>query len=174
LKHGWKPPTTLTESEYNALKKQSPSALRGFAGFGCSHSGKFFGGYARDNTGRNYAKNAHNSLNKLRPALIDTQLILGTYDRVKVSADVIYCDPPYANTTGFSTGKFDHEKFWQWVRDRSERSIVLVSEYNAPTDFLPVWQAKVRTDMRGANQDRVEKLFLHESLTHAVNPVYYK
>ena len=35
-----------------------------FVGFGCSFAGKWFGGYARSNDKRNYAKMAKNSLNK--------------------------------------------------------------------------------------------------------------
>src|SRR5208337_2924620 len=41
---GWVPPHSVTEAQYRQLKHAEPSALRGFVGFGCSFSGKWFGG----------------------------------------------------------------------------------------------------------------------------------
>ncbi len=60
------PPSELSEEEYNYVKKHMDEnkALTGFVGFGCSFSGKWFGGYCRDGTGRNYCLNAKNSLAK--------------------------------------------------------------------------------------------------------------
>lgn len=167
VRDGWEPPEALTEVHYNELKTMSPSPLRAFAGFGCSNSGKFFGGYARDKTGRNYALNARNSLLRLRPLIQGVEFACHEYT-YGVDADIIYCDPPYSNTTGFSVGSFDSEAFWDWVVFRSRRSIVLVSEYTAPEGFVPIWQKGVRTDMNNSNSQkiaRVEKLFVHERLT---------
>ena len=47
--------------------------------------------------------------------------------------DVIYCDPPYADTQGYSKDGFNHAEFWQWVRDCPH--CVIVSEYSAPEDI---------------------------------------
>jgi DNA adenine methylase len=44
LRDGWVGPDVVTEAEYDVLKSAEPSALRAFVGFGCSNSGKFFGG----------------------------------------------------------------------------------------------------------------------------------
>ena len=32
--------------------------------------------------------------------------------------DVVYCDPPYANTHNSYGIKFDHAAFWEWARTR--------------------------------------------------------
>ena len=69
VRDGWRPPATLTECEYDILRTARPTPLRAFAGFGCSNSGKFFGGYARENTGRNFALNAKRSLARLKPLI---------------------------------------------------------------------------------------------------------
>jgi site-specific DNA-adenine methylase len=49
---------------------------------------------------------------------------------------VVYCDPPYANTEGYSAvGAFDGAAFWGWCRMQARRGrVVYVSEYVAP-DF---------------------------------------
>src|SRR3954463_779951 len=51
VQNGWVPPAAISREEYTAIKSESPSALRGFVGFGCSFGGKWFGGYASDGKG---------------------------------------------------------------------------------------------------------------------------
>jgi len=162
VRDGWVGPEVITEAAYQALKTAEPSPLRAFAGFGCSNSGKFFGGYARESTGRNFAANARSSLLKLAPKIQGVDFRLESYLDYDGDADLIYCDPPYDKTTGFTTGAFDTVEFWKWVREQSRRSIVLVSEYTAPDWATVVWQKNVRTDMNaksGGKIPRVEKLF---------------
>jgi DNA adenine methylase len=160
---GWQPPEVVTEEEYNRLKTAKPSPLRAFAGFGCSNSGKFFGGYARESTGRNFAANAASSLDKMRPLIQGVEFCCCEYGVYHPHADIIYCDPPYDGTCGFTVGKFDTSKFWDWASFKSRASIVLVSEYAAPADFSAIWSKSVNTDMNSASGklQRVEKLFVH-------------
>lgn len=163
IQTGWQGPDNVSECEYMILKESRTSAIRAFAGFGCSFSGKFFGGYARDKTRRNFAKNAANSLKKLAPHIHDVYFFQQDYrDFDSDRADVIYCDPPYDGTTDFSTGRFNTKEFWDWARDMSSKAVVFVSEYNAPGGFVTVWQKQVKTDMNsktGQKLDRIEKLF---------------
>jgi DNA adenine methylase len=163
IRDGWLPPEAVTEDEYNQLKTAEPSPLRAFAGFGCSNSGKFFGGYARESSGRNFAKNAASSLEKLRPMIQGVDFRCVEYSS-NIPADIIYCDPPYDGTCGFTVGKFSSEDFWQWATKRSRDSIVLVSEYNAPRNFSVVWAKRVNTDMNSAKGklQRVENLYVHD------------
>jgi len=162
VRDGWVGPEVVTEDEYNELKTAKPSPLRAFAGFGCSNSGKFFGGYARESTERNFAANARSSLLKRAPLIQGVDFRLESYEDYDGDADLLYCDPPYDKTTGFTVGAFNTEEFWKWVREQSRRSIVLVSEYIAPDWATVVWQKKVRTDMNaksGGKIPRIEKLF---------------
>ncbi len=76
---------------------------------------------------------------------------------------MIYCDPPYEGTTKYKDA-FDHSKFWQWCRDKSnEGHIVFVSEYNAPADFECVKVVETNTQLgngsNSGNMVKVEKLF---------------
>lgn len=59
----------------------------------------------------------------------------------------------------------DHEKFWAWCRERvAEGHKVFVSEYNAPDDFVCVWERKLRVSVNpGIDKQAIEKLFIHKS-----------
>jgi DNA adenine methylase len=62
VQRGWEPPVEVTSAEYASLREAAPSALRGFAGYGCSFGGKWFGGYARNARADNFALQSRNSL----------------------------------------------------------------------------------------------------------------
>lgn len=169
LQDGWQPPTELTKEEYYHVEKNPDEQpyLTGFVGFGCSFAGKWFGGYAKDKSGRNYCLNAHNSINrKIKNGLIsDTEFINCDYKELNPKNMVIYCDPPYRGTTQYDkniVGEFNHDEFWNIVRKWSKDNVVLVSEYEAPDDFETVWEKQTRLGIRDKNnekQKRVEKLF---------------
>lgn len=165
LQKGWIPPKDCTETEYQTMKLQEASALRGFIGFGVSFSGKWFGGYARDNTGRNYTKNAFNSVSKkianknFYTAEFKCINFL-TYDWSNIKDAVFYCDPPYLNTTKYSN-QFNHDLFWEKVRELSKFNVVVVSEYQAPADFKCVLEIPTKLDMHSklGQVERIERLF---------------
>lgn len=75
--------------------------------------------------------------------------------------DVVYCDPPYANTSKY-TVDFDNDAFWQWCRTRDFP--VYVSEYQAPEDFISVFCKEKRRlyDNSNLSAPAVEHLFLHK------------
>lgn len=168
IQKGWQPPTNLTEEEYDHInnhRNENP-ALTAFVGIGCSYSGKWFGGYSKNKTGRNYCLNAYNSIMKQKQKIMSVDFSDGEYDKlVPFPYDsVVYCDPPYAGTTGYSAvGKFDTTAFWNTMRKWSkDNNIVLVSEYSAPDDFECVLAVNTKLDIRNKNnekEDRVEKLF---------------
>lgn len=78
---------------------------------------------------------------------------------------LFYCDPPYESTTKYKDD-FNHEKYWEWVRNMSKKHIVLCSEYNAPADFKCIWSKDINVDLncnRKSNDEgnkRTEKLFV--------------
>ena len=163
LQNGWIPPDTVTREEYQKAKDGDyPDHLQAFIGFGCSFAGKWFGGYA-NTVGRNYATNAKNSIEKKMKNLIDVQFLYKDYRDYKDLYDhIIYCDPPYKGTTGFSAiGKFDSNEFWDIMREWGKNNTVLISEYNAPDDFRSVLEITTKLDVRtkDGNMKRTEKLF---------------
>ena len=178
LQGGWKPLTEVNEHFYQELKKNSDvwsdfetSALTGFVGIGCSYSGKWFGGYARgnDNKGvpRNYAReSADNVLTQIK-SLKDVEFYHGNYkDLFNVICEpneevVIYCDPPYANTTKYKNS-FDHTEFWKWCDEMVQKGFrIYVSEYNAPEGWRCIWSKEVNNSLtkETGSKQGVEKLF---------------
>jgi DNA adenine methylase len=164
---GWLPPDSCTEEEYEILKDSEPSALRGFVGHSCSFSGIWFDTFAK-NGERNYCLNGKNSLIKARDIFnrydVDLSFSNLSYEELYIpDGSVVYCDPPYVNTrmVGNKSYDFDYDKFWQWVRELSNKNKVFVSEYTAPEDFKSVLDINVHTDLNRAK--RIEKLFVYNS-----------
>lgn len=168
LQDGWIPPDNITEQEYLAIKDlvNDDDALKAFVGFGCSFGGKWFGGMAKNETDRNYCLNAKRSLLRKISAIGNSATFFHadfmTTDPMHPDM-LIYCDPPYENTTGYGeTGSFDNSKFWERVRQLSEQGHdVYVSEYVAPDDFSTVLEIVTKTDLRtvSGKELRIEKLF---------------
>lgn len=70
---------------------------------------------------------------------------------------VIYCDPPYMGSGGYGI-EFDHEAFWEWCR--TAKNPIVISEYNAPDDFVCIGEHPLQVQFKGqAPLLRMEKLF---------------
>lgn len=165
---GWLPPEYISIEIYNLLKGfkddyyltlQNPKI--GYVGFACSFGGKYFGGYAKNNNNRNYSKNAYNSALKQFPKLRGVIFHHCSYENLIIPENsIIYCDPPYKNTTKYSRKEFDYKQFWEqcrnWVFDGHK---VFISEYNAPDDFICVWQKEITNSLN--DKKAVEKLFVY-------------
>ena len=170
IRDGWEPPSTISEAQYAAAKRgEITGALRAFIGFGCSFGGKWFGGYARGNANRNYASNARNSLLSRARQLAKARFACRPFEMAferKTECALIYCDPPYANTTGYSAIEvFDIGNFWDKVTIASCAHLVVVSEYQAPPAFRCILEFQTKTDIRTrrGKEPRIERLFVHKS-----------
>ena len=170
LQNGWIQPSELQEWEYQHLKEtQDPcNPLTAFAGFGCSFSGKWFGGYAKNNRGDDYIRNSRNSLVEIVPFIKGVNFEFRDYREFSPSGMLIYCDPPYQGMTGYgAVGKFDNIQFWEVMRQWSKLNTVVISEYSAPQDFECVYEIDTKTELRTVNgrDNRTERLFMHESIS---------
>lgn len=165
LQNGWIPPEIITRDDYYYVKNHlnDNMALSGFVGFGCSFGGKWWGGLAANKKGDNYCASAGRSLVKDLPGVKDAVFTCLDYrDAVVPDGAVVYADSPYEGVTGYTTGSFNHEEFWNYMRELSKRCTVFISEQVAPDDFECVWQKElIRTlDYNKNNQPKkVEKLF---------------
>ena len=165
VQNGWTPPAIITEEEYDYIRnnKDKDKPLTGFVGIGCSYSGKWFGGYARNKTGRNYCLNAHNSILKQLNEIRDIKFDCKDYKELEFDGCLIYCDPPYKDTTKYPIiGEFNTEEFWNVMRNWSKNNTVIISEYEAPNDFECIKEINTKTDIRnrsGKRENRVERLF---------------
>ena len=160
-------PDSVTEQEYNDMKGLPAASVTSWVRFVTSFGGKLDAGYARekgsdDSTFCGYGK--RNAL-KQRPLLQGVQFTHGCYQGLDVSNALIYCDPPYANAAGYKTGDFNHDEFFDWCRAQAAKgNVVFVSEYNAPNDFVCLWQGEIKTNFASsrtaATHNAVERLFM--------------
>ncbi len=143
----------------------------GYVGFLFSYYTVFMDSYARgkDNKGnpRNMGKERYNNLLNQKESLKDT--IFTVQNIFDINLDklnknmLIYIDPPYKDTKQYNRQKFDTEKFWNLVREMSKRCIVVVSEYEAPNDFITIWEKDLLQNINRKALDRqkaTEKLFV--------------
>lgn len=156
----------------NRYKNGETSPLMGYIGFTLSFGSILFDSWATNTKDRDYVKQAYNSAVKQSGGLKDVKLIHCSYDELEIPKNsVIYCDPPYSGTRKYKgVPKFDSYKFWGWCREKSKTHIVFITEFNAPDDFVCVWNKEhiSSLDSKNGSITAVEKLFIHESLKHLV------
>lgn len=167
-KNSLKIPNNINEKEYNKLKiAKSPNAMKAIAGFGLSFGGKYFAGYSQKwvgNSGRNFFEEFKTSIKKIQPLITKDNVIFlnKSYTEFKPNNMLIYCDPPYKFTQGYSTGDFNHDKFWETMREWSKNNYVFISEETAPSDFKVVWERKKRRTLDKQNRFHIyEKIFTY-------------
>lgn len=171
VQNGYELPNIITEKDYKNIKenKDKNKALTGFVGFGCSFAGKWFGGYARDyGSKREYAETSKRSLLKKMATMQDVEFVYADYKTLSFENCLIYCDPPYRNTTKFSgTPDFDTDEFWNVMRNWSKNNDVYISEYDSPDDFKCVLEIPTKTDIRNSKnkmESKIEKLFKYNNI----------
>jgi DNA adenine methylase len=166
LRRGWVPPSEVSREEYERVRlaPDVTDPLTAFIGYGCSWGGKWWGGFGKNPA--HWAPRSSNARSSmLRKFARCSEVVFAHRDYRALSPDsrhLVYCDPPYAGTTGYdAVGTFDSTAFWATVREWSARgTLVLVSEYTAPADFRCVWEIQTRTDLHGAGRaGRVERLW---------------
>ncbi len=171
LQNGWGPPETISREEWYNIKNNKelhPAELVGFVGFGVSFGGKFFGGYISPCDKHSCAASRRSVLKQIKKLQNVKFKIKSVFDITPPPNSLIYCDPPYNNTTKYHSD-FNHAAFWNLCRDWSaDGHRVLISEYSAPDDFICLWEKSIDTPL-GSNagadkKSATEKLFVHTSV----------
>lgn len=176
VQNGWEPPDEISRDEYYKIKSNQDEnpRLTGFVGFACSFGGKWWGGYAKNNSGTNYAKQSKNSLLKKMKGLNEAVFKNEDYRDIAVSKNsVVYADPPYKGTTSYSNShEFNHDEFWEHMRNLSKDNLVFISEVSSPDDFIPIWEKPFKRVL-DVNKNNIfnstEKLFVHRSILNKIN-----
>lgn len=166
-------PDIISENEYNNVKNNKEKYDKwyvGLVGFCSTFGAKYFGGYARSKKDKFNGEKSYlalKNLNKQRDNLKDIKFQCCDFRELQnINGYVIYCDPPYRNTTSYKTESFPYDEFYNWCRKMSKNNIVLISEYWMPDDFKCIWEkeSKVNFDSNRNAKDeknkRVEKLFI--------------
>lgn len=167
-------PDKILEDEYIHVrdnKEKYPLWYVGLVGFCASFGAKYFGGYARDSKNDNSGKwsaGAIKNLKKQIPHIKDVYFIHKDFRDIQpdqIKNFVIYCDPPYKDTTKYSTCDFPYDEFYEWCKHASKHNTVLISEYNMPNDFICIWEKEYKTLLDSNKQSgdenniRIERLF---------------
>lgn len=158
-------PDSVSEGEYKSYKGSVAKSITSWVRFGCSFGGKFENGYAREKGSDETTFCGYGKRNALKQSskIQNVEFICDSYENLSFENTLIYCDPPYQGTSGYKTGAFDHDKFFDWCREQAKRNIVFVSEYNAPDDFIEVWRGEIKTNFasqrKSATHNAVEKLY---------------
>ena len=171
LSKGYEPPINISEEEYKYIKthqEEYSDEFLGYVGFQLSYGAKWFDTFRRDKIGkRKYDEEAYRNVMKQAPLLKGIKFKHCDFQDINnISGFVIYCDPPYRDTANYSTGDFPYDEFYEWCRKMSKNNIVLVSEYNMPSDFKCIWEKEHKCLMyssKESNDDknnRIEKLFI--------------
>ncbi|HHZ96826.1 MAG TPA: DNA adenine methylase [Flavobacteriales bacterium] len=179
LRDGWLPHKSIPEKIFNDVKNNPENYCKqfiGYVGFQLSYGAMWFGSYRRDNQGiRDYSLEAYNNVKKQAPKLKGINFSCGDYFNLDIpEQSIIYCDPPYEGTAKYKANKeeFNHNAFWAWCREMvMQNHKVFISEYNAPDDFVSVWQKEITSSLGKdtGSKKGVEKLFVHESQFEASN-----
>lgn len=183
LLDGWIPPEdSPLRPDYERYRRDLPEddPMTGLIGCALSFGGVWYKSYRGpgsygDSAPQDFWKSGRTSCAKKTAPLIGRpgiHLTSHPYDQACVPrGSVVYCDPPYAGTIGYSavdakysrksTG-FDHDAFWAWVRETARNSVVYVSEFSAPEDIPEVW-SKARpcamAPQKGYSTRPIDKLF---------------
>lgn len=162
---------------YNEVRENFKSGIYedwyvGNVGFLASYNGRWFdGGYApagyeKTKNGeryRDYYQESKRNILSQEEHIKQVEFGVLDYRNHHHSGCLIYCDPPYKGTKQYANSlTFDHEEFWNVIREWSKNNIVIVSELNAPSDFVCIWQKSVSRTMKSNDNTMraVEKLFM--------------
>ena len=160
-------PEFVTRDEYQALRHADSSWLRGYAGFGASFGGKWFGGYGVSPRDGEVVRASYRSVNR-QAGVFAKAGVRFTHARfgeiTPPVGSVVYCDPPYAGTTAYSSmGDFDYQGFYRTLRLWAADRYIYLSEYGIPSDVNAkvIWEREKRNVLEKGDNQRVaiEKLF---------------
>ena len=174
LQRGYEPPINVDKDEYIRVKnniKDYPKEYVAIVGFCATYNAGWFrryGGQATNKYGkvRNYYDEAIRNIKKQLSDIMDVNFVCKDYRKiVSPNNALIYCDIPYKSSSyEMYQEKFNHEEFWERMRKESKNNIVLISEYEAPSDFECIFEKQLTTsfDNKQTKKD-TEKLFTYKT-----------
>lgn len=140
-------------------------AIEWYASFS---NGGFPRGYAKNSNGRNYYQEAWRNHKKQSEEENYKKICFSCCDYKELTIPpnaLIYCDSPYKNTKPYAINpKFNHEEYYDWLREKSKTNPIFISEQFMPEDFEVVWFKEVkRTAGRDNNFKANETLYFIDS-----------
>jgi DNA adenine methylase len=179
VQRGWAPPEEVSKELWQAAKTlPDTDPMKAYCGICCSFAGTWFRAYAKPieyatvKTGPQAGRSMRcfrQRMNFRRCCRELQGLTIGCLDFLSVNPGptdgLIYCDAPYARTTGYAGVKaFDFDAYYQRLQDWSEYTSVFCSEYELPLGEC-VWEGwpktkGLRPNLHTNGSNRPERLFL--------------
>ena len=156
----WPDGAVFSEEDWHRLREAGAvDKLTAIAAFGASFGGKKWRGFARP---RDYFSEGVRAWRRKFEAMSAAGSVssecLPYWSVVPPEGSVVYCDPPYYGTTGYSSGEFDHGRFYAWCE--AQTVPVFVSEFTAPEHWRVVFEKEHRRSIRSNDGSKMpEKLF---------------
>lgn len=135
--------------------------------YACSFGGIKFNTFARAKArNTDYFKQGLKSLME-KENYKDTKIYNLDYKNVEIPENsLIYCDPPYKNTTGYSVD-FDYEEFENYIYELAKNNLVIVSEYTRLNNTRILFDFDFVRGMRSGKDKKNKKvkelLLIHEN-----------
>ena len=172
LQNGYTPPENIDVNLYNEVRDNKAyydKATVACIGFCFTYAAKWFGGFIGNSKdvvciGRDRLGESYRAVEKAREEVQGIEFINESVFNLNLFLPkpcTIYCDPPYAGTTKYKD-EFDHERFYDWRRERKKDGHnIFVSEYWMPDDFVCVWEKQVNSslDKDTGSKKAVERLY---------------
>lgn len=153
LQDGWEmpQPNSFGAEHYNEVKnsfkakdRKYPDYYYGYMMFVPSYNGKMWGSYAKNTKDgkRSYQKehylSAKESFLKIKDCIFEAK----SYNELKLSNCLIYCDIPYKNSRkkDYYDSSFNYDDFYNWVKTNSKNNKIFISEMTMPNDFKTIWE----------------------------------
>lgn len=162
----WPDDAVFSEDDWHRLRDAGAvDKLTALAAFGASWGGKKWDGFARPDLrwrqscefGR-AVRGWRRKFDAMSAARLVTSECLPYWRVDPPAGSVVYCDPPYAGTTGYESGAFDHARFYAWCE--AQTVPVFVSEFSAPNHWRAVFEKEQTRSMRSGDSGKMqEKLF---------------
>jgi len=168
IKNGNTPNVNITKEIWEKYKNDpTPSALKCICQYGNSFNN--FSSYLYDN-GSSYRtlKILEKPLQKAILMNLDYKDFFKFLVNTFTGNIIIYMDPPYTDckTNKRSYGSnFDHDEFYESVRQLPKNMRVYISNNSAPEDFECIWtlerESSMKTSKNGTKKIIIEKIFVY-------------
>ena len=162
----WLDGAVFSEDDWHRLRDANEvDKMTAIAAFGASFGGIKWRCFARPDLRKRQscefaraARSWRRKFDAMSSAGLVTSECLPYWHVLPPEGSVVYCDPPYAGTTGYSSGGFDHDRFYAWCE--AQTVPVFVSEFTAPDHWRVVFEKEQARSIRSNDGSKMpEKLF---------------
>lgn len=162
----------ITKEQWDLCRKYYELFPKWFVGYVSIFASYLYGGfkkgYVGDKIDCDYIGNRIAILKEEIPSLKNIEFICQDINDIVAKDCLIYIDPPHYNLKRYNFDLFfNYTIFWDTVRQLSVDNIVIVSEYQAPSDFFCIWEEDTYRQI--IKKKNTEKLFIWKESKGEIN-----